>query len=341
MKKRGFRRPFVSASWIVVAMCGMPGPASSQADSTLIRVRLAGVDSLDAGRRVFYSPGRQERASSVAGLLGRADSYLSDQLGVEADFSVAVLDEVDWAKIWPFPYGLPYLSLEAPWVAVLPASPELSVLFPDFAGLLGHAQAEDMVDNIGFHEVGHVYVSEFVYAGEVRGPPPVRWFDEFLATYLAYSFLAAVAPDRIEVWDDFVSRAVASPEPRFTSLADFESEYYEYLGSPEGTANYGWYQAVFAQRAAVIYARGGPRLPEGVEGCPACDPRGRVDYRIHGGCIGECCTWLTRVGRTTGAVDRRCLTCGCCCHGLPWSVRGARLAASPHVRPVLPRSRNR
>ena len=33
------------------------------------------------------------------------------------------------------------------------------------------------------------------------------------------------------------------------------------------------------------------------------------------------------------------LTCGCCCHGSPWSVRGARLAASTHVRPVLPRSR--
>ena len=33
------------------------------------------------------------------------------------------------------------------------------------------------------------------------------------------------------------------------------------------------------------------------------------------------------------------LTCGCCCHGSPWSVRGARLAASTQVRPVLPRSR--
>ena len=47
-------------------------------------------------------------------------------------------------------------------------------------------------------------------------------------------------------------------------------------------------------------------------------------------------TWVRRSDRPRG---ERALTCGCCCHGWSWSVRGARLAAGTQVRPVLPRSR--
>ena len=215
------------------------------------------IDSLNGRQEVFYSPGQQDRAASLAVLLHEVDAYLSDQVGVQAEFSVAVLDEAEWAEIEPVPYGLPYVSLEAPWVVVLPASPELSVLFPDFVELLGSDRAADMVDNIAFHEVGHVYTSEFVYPEDLAGAPPVRWLDEFLATYFAYAFLTSVAPERAEIWNTFVSATTSGPRPRFTSLADFDAEYYGYLGSLEGTANYGWYQAVFAQHAALIYDRFG------------------------------------------------------------------------------------
>ena len=229
----------------------------AQIDTTLTKVRAAGVDSFNGRQEVFYSPGRQERAASLAELLREIDAFLSEQLGGQAEFSVAVLDEAEWAEVEPFPYGVPYVSLGAPWVVVLPASPELSVMFPDFVQLLGSDRAADMVDNIAFHEVGHVYTSEFVYPEDLTGPPPVRWLDEFLATYFAYAFLTTVAPERAEIWNAYVSATTSGPRPRFTSLADFEAEYYGYLGLPEGTANYGWYQAVFAQHAALIYDRSG------------------------------------------------------------------------------------
>ncbi|MEO0435732.1 MAG: hypothetical protein AAF098_02355 [Pseudomonadota bacterium] len=247
----------MAAWWCAACLLSISTPALAQIDPTLAKVRATGVASLNASREVFYSPGQQERAESLAVLLHEVDAYLSEQLGVQAEFSVAVLDEAEWAEIEPFPYGLPYVSLEAPWVLVLPASPELSVLFPDFVELLGSVRAADMVDNIAFHELGHVYTSAFVYPEDLAGAPPVRWLDEFLATYFAYAFLVSVAPERAEIWNAFVSATISGPRPRFTSLADFEAEYYGYLGSPEGTANYGWYQAVFAQHAALIYGRSG------------------------------------------------------------------------------------
>ena len=50
--------------------------------------------------------------------------------------------------------------------------------------------------------------------------------------------------------------------------------------------------------------------------------------------------WIRVRGGSRQTLDRvRRPTGGCCCHGLSWSVRGARLAAGTHVQPVLPRSR--
>ena len=75
--------------------------------------------------------------------------------------------------------------------------------------------------------------------------------------FLAYAFLRETAPDRAAIWDAFTEATIAQPAPRYTSLADFEGEYYGYLGSPEGSMNYGWYQSVFAELASAIYARRG------------------------------------------------------------------------------------
>ena len=239
-------------SFVAFAVCG--NTASAQDDETLQRVQATGVFSIDAGRDVYYSDGQQDRARQVADLLETADGFFADLMGVEPTFSLAVLGEADWTQIWPIPYGLPYLSLSEPWVVVMPADPEQSILFPELEGFLGSERAEQMVDNIGFHEVGHVYTSAAVYPQELSGAPPVRWLDEFLASYLAMAFLEEAAPERAAIWRDYVSQASELPAPKYSSLGDFEAEYYGFLGSPEGSPNYGWYQATFAQRAAEIYA---------------------------------------------------------------------------------------
>lgn len=228
--------------------------ACGQEDETLQRVQATGVRSIEAGLAIYYSDGMADRARKVSDLLDAADTFLAELLNVQPTFSLAVLNESDWTEIWPIPYGVPYLSLSEPWVVVMPADSASSILFPEFESLLGRDRAEQMVDNIGFHEVGHVYVSAGVYPAGVSGVPPVRWLDEFLASYLAMAFLQAAAPERAVIWRDYVTQASQTPAPKYSSLEDFEEEYYGYLGSPEGSGNYGWYQAVFAQRVAEIYA---------------------------------------------------------------------------------------
>ena len=247
----------VLAIALLLGLLSFAPAAQAQVDSTLIRIRAATVDSVVADFPLYFSTGYQERATSLSALLRGIDGYLRDSLGVHADLSLAVLAEPEWNQIWPFPYGVPYVSLGAPWVVVMPAALERSVMYASFSQALGDEGAQTMIDNIGFHEVGHVYITEYLYPDGGSATPPLRWFDEFLAQYLAYAFLHELARDRVQVWDAFTEGMLAEPTPRYTSLTDFEDEYYGYLGTPEGTSNYGWYQSTFAKRAAEVYERRG------------------------------------------------------------------------------------
>lgn len=227
--------------------------AHSQVDSTLIRVQALNTDVEDGSHPTYYSTEFAERATAIRTLLQSADTYLSKALGTTAQINIATLSEADWGQVWPFPYGLPYVSLGEPWVVVMPATPKQSVLFPMFTSVLSPDEATIMIDNIGFHEVGHIYASSYLYPSSLQGPPPVRWLDEFLAQYLAHAFLSEIAPERIPIWNTFTDATLSQPEPKYTTLVDFDKEYYGYLGSPEGTANYGWYQSLFAKKASEIF----------------------------------------------------------------------------------------
>lgn len=260
IRLRGHGPPLLAAVLFTLQL-GIAPALLGQEDSTLIRVRQAGVDSATfAGRSLYFSPGAEERARALASLLGEADRYLEDELGVTVDFRLAVLDEASWSRVWPFPYGVSYTSLAAPWVVVMPRSPDAAVMAGDLAALLGENDARVAVDNIGFHEVGHVYTSEYVYEPGFSDAPPVRWLDEFLASYLALAFLREVAPERATVWEKFADGVLAGPKPRFRTLPAFEDEYYGYLGSGEGRENYNWYQASFLDLAMRIHEDEGIRF---------------------------------------------------------------------------------
>ena len=257
-------RCLVTCHLTCLLLCNLFLPATSasaQVDSTLIRVKALGLETLvidsPAGKLpVFYSADKSARAQSVAELMGKAAAYLQTSLGVQTDLTLALLSEEDWHGVWPFPYGLPYVSLQAPWVVVMPADPASSVLYPGFTSILGEVDAATMIDNIGFHEVGHVYISAYLYP-ETLEVPPLRWLDEFLAQYLAYAFMKEAAPDRAVIWDTFTEGMLQMPGQRYTSLDAFEAQYYGYLSSPEGSQNYGWYQSVFADKAASLFEKYG------------------------------------------------------------------------------------
>lgn len=253
-------------AWLFLFLFFLPvHAAQAQVDSTLIRIRTLNPDSAQTNVPVYFSSGFEDRANALSKLLEKADRFLIKSLGIAADLNLAVLDEQDWPQVWPFPYGIPYVSLQSPWVVVIPAKPKESVLFAGISAVLSPDQAATMIDNIGFHEVSHIYISEYLYPDDFKGAPPVRWLDEFLAQYLAYAFMKEVSTARVKIWDSFTTGTLNGPAPRYTSLDAFEKEYYGFLGTPNGSANYGWYQSAFAKQAADIYDDRGLRFLESIK----------------------------------------------------------------------------
>ena len=112
-----------------------------------------------------------------------------------------------------------------------------------------------MEDLIGFHEVGHVVIWEYGLR------QTQRWFDEMLATFVAYAFLSDRHADEARVWDALMQRHIESLRPDFRDLDIFNARVDEL---PIET--FGWYQAMVYQRAADVYKKAGlqflPALPK-------------------------------------------------------------------------------
>ena len=155
------------------------------------------------------------------------------------------------------PYGLPFVN-GAPPVMVLPFRQEGAIVTGYMANASRlpaevvklveasrrpfAAHVADMVDLVGYHELGHLYV------GEWGINPHTRWFSELLATYFGYAFMAERLPELARTWE-IVSRSDAGNTPEHRSLADFERLY-----SGVGADNYIWYQGRFSERVFAIFA---------------------------------------------------------------------------------------
>lgn len=255
-----------------LSFSAVPAEPPPPAGSVLARVQALALDSLDTAIQTYYSAGARERAEELQEWLRTADLFFRDRLGVSPRFRLAVLDEEDWAEISAIPYGVPFFSPE-PHVIVLPAVPEAAAVTQIYTAarvaLPAHA-AQDLadigvtyeeavlqvLDLIGFHEVGHVYINAFGF----NGTNTARWLEELLATYAAYSFLAVSDPDAITAWDALSEAVIAFVEPVSRSLDDFTSANVRALGP----ATYGWFQSHFNLRDAVVVVERpeGSWLPE-------------------------------------------------------------------------------
>ena len=179
-------------------------------------VRFLKVDSLTSGLTVYYTPGYKQRAEYLAKILIKANHFFRDSLGVEYDYSLAVLDETQWESLGsPYPYGLPWNNAYKPYVIFMPADTSHGDVVDDLSNFLERADANKYVDNIGFHEAGHTYVCEYIYNGRFTDPEiPFRWFDELMANYFCYAFLQSVHPDMADlaggrIWIVALGRTVA------------------------------------------------------------------------------------------------------------------------------------
>lgn len=214
---------------------------------------------------VFYSKGFEKRAGYFQEMAIAASHYFEKEeiLGLDIDFSFAVLGPEDWAAFTKLPYGMAHI-LSEPYTAVVAATGD-NILVQDFlrnrdrvpaetvrrieeSGSTFEAAAITFVDMIGFHEMGHIYAEAY----GAHTWPEQRWLSEFVATYLAYTFMKENRPDLASLWNLMIDLKQSAFAPEHTTLADFESLY---LGV--GSENYGWYQSRFHQKGVEVYEKTG------------------------------------------------------------------------------------
>ena len=228
--------------------------------TNLDRVRALGLDSLDAGYRVFYSDGYAERAAAMGRLVAASNAFYRDRLGIDvAELTVALLDPADYERAalpGGIPYGLPFVN---GGVVVQPADLRVGLIRDAYApyeatasprlvarlGAVGLSYAEAlpvMFDAIALHEIGHVQVD--AYGLDTKQP----WLNEWMATYLGYAFMRVHEPEMAVVWDVVLEAGREGYEPAHTSLDDLNRLY-----TGVGFENYIWYQNIFQDRVHALY----------------------------------------------------------------------------------------
>jgi hypothetical protein len=246
-----------TAVWLAVSM-SVSKPLLAQERGALEVLRSLPLDSLDGTIRVYHSPGHTERAAALQRMYESALSFYRDTLNHPFQATLAVLTEEHWAAlVWGPPYGMPWVTYRAPDpVVVLPATTDRGVVADRLRHLqLGDEEVRRGVESIGFHEFGHGLVQQYLYPGELR-VPPVRWFDEMMATYMGQGYVWMSAPATLAQLRQQQARMLAAPRPRMTSLPDFEANYWDLASSPNA-ANYQWYQTQLSIWASEIFAAQG------------------------------------------------------------------------------------
>ena len=247
----------LGALLIFAALCSTSVDSLSQpAPSMLDGLRLAAPLRIDGPIPVHYSPGAEARARALRERLTQASAFYAEQFGVSPTYTLAVLDPPAWKAVTNLPYGMPFVQVQER-VMVLPfrqegavadaimahASklPDAVVKAVDTSGRPFIAHVAEMVDLIGYHELGHLYVRELGIDAQNR------WFNEMLATYLAYAFIAERLPNLTTTWR-IVTAADSQTTPTYRSLEDFERLY-----SGVGADNYNWYQGRFSDRVLEVF----------------------------------------------------------------------------------------
>jgi hypothetical protein len=125
--------------------------------------------------------------------------------------------------------------------------PEVLQAFVESNHTTFEAAADQFVDLIGFHELGHQLCR--VYAIDWQ----VHWLDEFIATCFLYAYISERKPEMKPVFE-LLGRP-SKTRPKNTSLEDFERLYVR-------VDDYGWYQGMFEVRVRELYPKMGLKFLE-------------------------------------------------------------------------------
>lgn len=240
----------------LVALPAAAQPSTQPAQpAALDQVRALGLDSLAGPLPVHYSATFGTRADQVQALMRDGARFFADSLGLQTPVHVALLAQPEWQRVSQIPYGVPHVR---GGVVFLPAAGD-GAITADFLALEANASAAARArvaetgasfaenarlipDLIGYHELGHGYTRAYGIRTHTR------WFEEFMATYMAYAYMHRMQPRLARAWEAMLQAKLDAPTHAHTSLADFEELYIRV-----GPENYNWYQAAFAVLAAEVF----------------------------------------------------------------------------------------
>lgn len=220
----------------------------------------------------YFSPGRYERAKSIAGFMEQAGNYFQKELDFTPKTTLFILAPQNWKDIAAKPlqdvYGFPHnidnvrLAIAADdndfWASFLPPvdklpQPIAAQVTKAYGKQDGSYSMMPFFDLLALHEMGHSYTSQ-------AGLKMQRyWMGELFVNIMLHTYIAEKQPQLLPALETFPNMVVGagSAEYAFTSLEDFE-RMYPTLGM--GPKNYGWYQCKLHSAAKDVYNAGGSEV---------------------------------------------------------------------------------
>lgn len=241
------------------------GQDSDNSRTAIETIQSLPLDSAKHGVMVYFSnEGNEgkvkagELGPKIAGLM----VFFEESLGVDLDFSLALLDEKLWKDHLQYPYvphidqrsspAIAYLPLESDWSMYDflmdledDTSDELRKKIAD-SGYTWKGFSKKASDLIIIHEIGHLYAETYGIA------KPSKWFDEFVANYFAYAFIHAATPEDADIWKLLGDVMFEGHEPQHRTLNEFEELY-----AQVGVMDFMWFESALQIKANPLVEKRG------------------------------------------------------------------------------------
>lgn len=208
------------------------------------------LDTTHVGRiTAYFGPADREYAHQLATLSDAAAAYFEREFGGTLSLHLAILSPEDWFDPYTggdsMAYGMPWGWVEGQIMAV-PASLDDGVL------ILGPDSESNRrrVQFVMLHELGHIASKRMLHPESPIAYSSVWWFEEFLATYFAYSFVRAHDTEWAEAsrkeWVDFLDGYTPA-------VLSMDWDFMDDLPPEDFARTYAWYQMLLNLWAAELY----------------------------------------------------------------------------------------
>ena len=217
--------------------------------------------------KLYYSEGREQRASAIAKRLDNAFPYFEDLLSFKPSVNILVLSAADWPKYAKtVVYGMPHYNNEKILIVAADDNPFWQSFLPPLDQLPGDLvtkikkvysrsdsslSMERFFDLLAVHELAHAF---HMQAGLTMQR---NWMGELFVNILLHTYIAENEPQLLPALTLFPQMVVSGGEQglTYTTLKDLEMNYNEI--AMKYPNNYGWYQCQLHSGAVVIYEQGG------------------------------------------------------------------------------------